>query len=289
MALWQRCPDETGRTFFVVTPVHVRESASADDAELCWMMGEVQVDKTAGKDFALTTMREPTNWRILRQFDNPSRDMRGCPIVVHLGGCALFALPSQIDESLVRGGRSVDLVLGPHTRLDHAITVDEYLALRQSEAELLWGSDTKPRGLPETLITGAELVPRYWVSLGVPIGDVAVRHRLLSQLTRQRLAQGRSGDQSAPPTSGMSLGAPPGASTDDISSAARLRQSLVRGVAINTRLGQDETGLLYWTGLDVVNGSRCDEFVDELTHYAEHLRARPELRRSSTTEGCPLP
>ncbi|TFV88051.1 hypothetical protein E4P40_10500, partial [Blastococcus sp. CT_GayMR20] len=142
MALWVTGKD---RFFRVVVPVHLVQPHESKEAELCWLMGEVHPDHDASSHEQLAQLRRPINWQLLTpQFD--ATELRRVPIVIHLSGCPLFRLPDpdrpadRADISgLIAALKDVGVTVLPgQAKFEHAVTVDEYLALRQSEAELLW-------------------------------------------------------------------------------------------------------------------------------------------------------
>jgi hypothetical protein len=118
-------------------------------------------------------------------------------------------------------------------------------------------------GIPED-ITGVEQnkrsYSRFWMILGVQMGDSGVRYRVTSQV--------------ASPISSM-------AQTD---TSRRPRRA---GVVVNQRLDVSEQDLLYWYGFDLVVAAPCQQFGIDLDHYVRHLN-HPDARTYPATE-CPLP
>jgi hypothetical protein len=299
MALWIRLRERTEAMYSVAIPVHVLKSPASEEAELCWLLGDVYVASGGSWAGQLDRIQRPENWRLLTpEFDKP--ELLSRPIVVHLSGCPLFELPTlrqgsaeakQLISDLDQVGISVELGT---TTIAHAITVDEYLALRQSEAELFWLSNDRldpdartSRALPPDLLSDRDTNPRFWMALGLPIGDPAIRHRVVSQITVRRLRETADRPADTPARAASALGARPAAmqSAEETGLDKTNRRFDVDGVAINRRVDDDEANLLYWLGLDVVEAD-CRDFVDDLFHYAAHVRHDGPNKRPSTTASC---
>ncbi|MEJ7783376.1 MAG: hypothetical protein WKF96_01145 [Solirubrobacteraceae bacterium] len=296
-----------GRSFYVAVPVHVLQMEDSNDAAFCWLVAQVEPleeglwEEEGRWEEQLTRLRQPDNWRLLTELNVGGLPLSNHPTIVHLNGCPLFAAPRLDDDRnalLARDLRSVSIEDGAVVR--HAVTIDEYLALRQSSAELFWttykSQDQTSRALPRLLTgDGASLRnPRYWMSLGVPMDDPAVRNRFVAQMTLNWVrdhahaeppatssavnassAGGPSGQLGGPPAS--LLGDAPG--EHEAAAAIESPRTDVHGVAVNTRMSADEVGLLNWLGLDVIDGD-CREFTADLRHYAAHVREsgiRPPL------------
>lgn len=290
-----------GRPFIVVIPVHVSTERSAGDAELFWLMGKIVGPLTDYQKF-----RRPSEWQLLSS-QPEFKDIGQMPIVVHLNGAPLLKLPTfEEGSTLLEGFRELGIGIegssnsdgGPSIEITHAVVVDEYLAMRHSEAEFFWSardiSDAKAnagRALPPQFSRDSRYTPRYWVALGVAFGDPAVRHRLVSQMTLRRI--GRMADPS-PSQGSSSLGTRPGSpAVSDLGTAGeeessrRAAKSDVEGVAVNLRIDEDEATLLYWLGLDVVEDN-CEALVHDLRHYGKHLRARGKAKHPPLDMTCPL-
>jgi hypothetical protein len=316
MAMWRT---SEGRPFSVVLPVHVLRQEHSPEAAFCWLMAEVRPNQDGIDEVQLGRLRnELYDWRLITP-DTPQEQLTRHPVIVHLNGCPMFATPQLVqtqNPTLLAQLAAVGIHDG--AVVNHAVTVDEYLALRQSTAELFWTTDrtrdTKnrnSRALPPMLTLDTEIIPRYWMALGLPMDDAAVRNRFTSQITLgwvrhhafQRPEDESSGllgrdteatPPAAPPQSGSSLlGADPEAEASSSSANGRSGtepapespRADVYGVAVNTRMSADEVVLLNWLGLDVVHGASGD-FTSELHHYAEHVR-EPE-RRPPFDEACDL-
>jgi hypothetical protein len=303
-----------GRTFRVALPVHLIHGNDNEtaQAELCWLIADVKPASKTPDPGDLSALRRPENWRLLTSEFDPG-ELRDYPVVIHLSGCPLFRLPEPGtvggDQAILGGpgdssaasARYDAAVKQGQNAFAHAVTVDEYLALRQSEAELIWSSwysersqARSNRALPQDLMINGFDNPRFWISMGVPVGDAAIRHRLISQLSRQRLADLGSPSRSPMPSSaGTFLGEDleiwsggEQANAADQPPAAGDSEGAV-GFAVNTRIGDDETSLLYWVGFDVVQDD-CNKFIQDLRHYVRHLRASGPGKQPSLTNRCDL-
>jgi hypothetical protein len=298
MALTATEPD---RPFSVAVPVYVVPRRDADEAEFCWLMADVP---PAPEDDLgdLDRLRRPLNWRVLdeRGFRDEPRDR---PLVIHLSGCPLIELPGapQISDQMRQGLQRAGIDVTPRTVLVPAITVDEYLAMRQSENELSMLNRGNPdpksrssRGLPESLTqTGSKAgTVRYWLVMGVPMADPAVRNRVLAQVTAvhrkhadSHPVPGAPGRLSSPSKLGLGPSEPPesgdGAGRDPSGGGD------LSGAAVTLHIDDDEVALLHWLGLDVVEAS-CHAYSDDLAHYALHVRSEGEDKRPPISESCTL-
>lgn len=293
-------------TFFVVMPIHLTRSSDPNEAELFWIMGEIPPLDAPSPDEQFEQLRHPRNWTILSTESSPEDYARG-PIVVHLNGAPLFQLPtlaeeledSQLLRSFSRLG--VTIVNGDATdgeiKIEHAVIVEEYLAMRHSEAEFFWSSrettDSKfkvGRALPPELSKDTPSVSRFWLALGIAIADPAIRHRMVSQMTVRRL--GRMSEP-APRVGASTLGQKPKLAAHEIdggestTEAEEPERTDVEGLAVNLRVDDDETMLLYWLGLDVVEDD-CNRLIDDLYHYTRHLSARGSRKHPPLDMPCPL-
>jgi len=284
MAMWQA---RRGRPFSVVVPVHVlRDDEAVRAAEFCWLMGMVEPVADGTQDEQLERLRHPTAWRLLTPQTNTEM-LRRQPAVIHLSGCPLFTLPDLDDPSsdlLIEQLADVGIVVDRgESELAHAVTVDEYLALRQSEAELFWtsngdaGSANRNRALHPSFTRDGSDNQRFWMALGVPMADPAVRNRVASQITLRWIRD--SAHQARVPAAGEeflgpdpSLPAEPPARPSQPDDDSHPYRADVDGVAINRYMSDDEVALLNWLGLDVVE-AQCAEFASDLLHCAEHLRS----------------
>ena len=263
-------------------------------SRLCWLLGSIRPGNAPMPRQSLTALQTPSEWRLL----TPGSDQklfRDMPVVVHLSGCPLLNLPKLDGGDLSAKSLVADLTTAgidiEGIQLSHAVMVDEYLALRQSEAELFWlstvGTSGPSRALPSVLTDDGERNRRFWMTIGVPIADSAVRHRVVSQMTLRRLQaafggvdQGEAAEPDAEqvldPLTGFPLRRPTAAARSDVD-----------GLVVNLRVNDDEASLLYWVGLDVVEAD-CSDFAGDLVHYAVHVREGGRLKRPEPTERCGL-
>ncbi|MDQ1710822.1 MAG: hypothetical protein QOE45_272 [Frankiaceae bacterium] len=288
MALWAQ---SQGRAFSVAVPVHLLRDADDDQADLCWLLAQVEPDVAGDWSGGLAAMRKPRRWRLLHANFNPRELCQG-PLVIHLNGCPLLRLPdpdAAADRSTAELRQDLAALglldeIDDELHLIHAVTVDEYLALRQSEAELFWASEFRAtqsqrasRALPHVLAADSSMHARFWMVLGVPVADPAIRHRITSHLTISRFR----GDSPDSRSVGGQSGMPPRA----VEAPEHARND-VDGVAVNKRIDDDEASILHWLGLDVVQAS-CAKFTDDLVHYTQHV-AVERLRNRVPDTGCEL-
>lgn len=299
MALTATEPD---RAFSVAIPVYVVRHRDADEAEFCWLMADIPpaIDDGLGD---LNRLRRPLNWRVLdeRSFVDEPRDR---PLVIHLSGCPLIELPkaSQMSDLLREGLHAAGIDVTPKTVLVPAITLDEYLAMRQTEAELSWlnrGSSADPksrrsRGLPESLTQTRSKAGtvRYWLVMGVPMADPAVRNRVLAHVSsvhrktvESEPVPGSSGRLGSPGRLG--LGPPELDVPTVLGEPVQAGGGEIAGAAVSLHIDDDEVALLHWLGLDVVEES-CHAYSDDLIHYALHVKAEDDDKRPPLRESCTL-
>lgn len=297
MALTATEPD---RCFSVAVPVYVVPHSDADEAEFCWLIGDIP--PAPRRDLGdLSRLQRPQNWRVLdeRGFVDEPRDR---PLVIHLSGCPLIELPEapQVSDLLRRGLQRADIDVTPNTVLVPAITVDEYLAMRQSENELSMlnrGNNADPksrssRGLPESLTQTRSKAGtvRYWLVMGVPMADPAVRNRVLAQVTA---VHRKNADSDPVPASPGRLGPPgklglrPESQENGTEEQPDQSGGDLSGAAVTLHIDDDEVALLHWLGLDVVEAS-CHAYSADLLHYALHVRSENGLKRPPLHEACKL-
>lgn len=320
MALWRTAVDSNdagGRDeYFVVVPVHVFAGGQDEFARPCWLRGRVAPSAHHGASGMLEAIRKPTDWRLIGS-DGDASELRRGPHVVRLSGSPLTVLElnDQERERLVRDLKSADVDISlEEMELEHAVTLDEYLALRQAEAELVHqltdprDSDVqRDRSLPQMLVSNvpkpseeSTVAPRFWMAFGVPVADSAVRYRLISQISRRLqpsagapndVSVGSAGDDCRDVDAGGGssvddemgaifgkVGAAGGATQERRANGAvapRIEVSSnagLHGVVVNRRIDDYAAHVLYWVGLDVVEGSVTD-FIPDLDHYRHHLEA----------------
>jgi hypothetical protein len=271
---------DPGEGFAVALPVHLLREPDSADAEFCWLLGEVSPGTEGSWDNRLEALCKPGSWRLLTPTTNADL-LRRQPTVVHLSGCPLYALPdlrSAESDALFAdlAAVNVDVERGL-ARFEHAITVSEYLAQRQSEAELFGAAETNKsdaggrtsRALPWELSHDTDRNKRFWMAIGVPIADDAIRLRVASQLTLRWFRPAAT-----QPRRGGPLASRPTARDPERQDETRNGDIMptAEGLAVNRRIAEDEADLLQWLGLAVVQDD-FHNFVNDLFHYALHVRA----------------
>lgn len=335
-ALWRQAA-ESGGTFSVIIPVYaVPQGNQQEVGDFVWLEGIISVpqlsrrglDNPTAEQFHQQLLR-PTSWQVV----SSRRDHRHArhPVVVRLSGCPLIPLPSLSGPqgSALRNDLA-GLQLTQVESLVHSVTVDEFLALRQTEADWVWSTseaksnEAVSRALPNEFVgTSEKAAERYWAIMGVPFRDPAVRIRLLSVLVRPAESASPSGakvtivdapvgDPTPPPPTDKAaelaaparairprLGAPaaqpalitparsapspapangpgpatqsvPGQSEEEPVAGSQRRTHHRHGVAINTRVDDEEALLLEALGFTVVR-DRCENFTRDLEDYAAWL------------------
>lgn len=329
MALWATA--QTGQSFYVLLPVHVQPYENSTDAKMCWLRARFEKDADVGPD-DFDALRTPAAWEVVdRDTETPD-----APHVVHLSGCPLIKLPNPGAESAEIHRLLAEFLsdsevrfLADSLRLSHAVTIDEYLALQQAESELIYAvmhlQDRKNGrlALPTSLFSSTTATeirssnPRYWMALGVPVSDPAVRSRVITQLTVKnvlsRAGQGEStriegSDEFhalVDPEVGMMATDETPSEFDDIFGAGGPRPEgrapmpdeagiynaqnpgRLAGLVVNRRISRDEGGILYWLGLEVVSDF-AESFIGDLYHYAAHLGPKHRQHRILLTGSCPI-
>ena len=275
MALWAAGTEP----FVIAMPVNLMKE---DCASTCWLACVITPDDNRSMDDQLRSLRNPApeDWFLISgetYFGGSARGMM--PIVVRLNGCPLISLPKLTSE-----GHWTPLALAAHAllfhasppeslpegkrqpmRFEHGVLLDEYAAMQQTAADFFGSSPTmesKDRvkfGLPSEIAGGMTTAfQRFWMLMGVQIGDSSVRSRFAYQMVAPK----------------MSSDTPPGRS-------APLRS----GVVVNRRIDSAARDLLYWYNYDVV-ADRCESFREDLDHYAEHLG--PPSREFVADMNCPI-
>lgn len=272
MALWN-----LGAPFVVALPVHVQVEG-VDEVLSCWLGRVVRPFKggLAEEIDALRGHGAVEDWVILSTADNWSSTLKTVtgerigkkpyPVVVRLSGSPLMSPPVVGKKEFAPLLVELQDYLKPYLmgvtgqpdtddepwrenlRVHAAVIVDEYASLRQSLSEL-YESPEKPgggkgqrQGLPTALTEGSNYdFTRYWMLLGVQLGDPGTRQRFSSQLLSPLLT---GGSQSALNPAGLAVAK----RSDDV-----LARDLVR-----------------WHGFNLVR-AKCEEFTDDLLHYLEHL------------------
>lgn len=294
MALWVQA--RTGDHFSVAIPVHILLGRNSTVAEPFWLIGSVTREMEVTDHAKQLEKLQRPSWRVLSASPRDDDPLFQGPVVVHLSGCPLFDL-SEVNGSSGASIRSELLEIlelpkfGDEVLVTHAVTVDEYLALRQSATELFSASQhekdpaaRRGRGLPVALTKSTTRNMRFWMALGVAVADPAIRHRLVSQISIQWL-RGSGDKRTSEPIDSAE-------DADDSGLGRRKRRSDreaeditdVHGVAVNRRIDDEEASLLYWLGLDVVEAD-CQEFVPHLRHYSWHVEKGNPM---SSVIRCPV-
>lgn len=158
------------------------------EADLIWMCATVD-DFTHG----IAGLRSPTGWFPMTRV-NKGRLRSDLPLVMRATGCPLVHIEQDLVEEskvLLRDNPEYSFSQADidHLELRHAPTVDEYLALRQSEVEVYhtvigrYSNDPNVTDVSLPFESANSRNDAYFAFLGVPFADPAVRQRLLSLLT----------------------------------------------------------------------------------------------------------
>jgi hypothetical protein len=302
-----------GQPFTVALPIHVAADASAP-ADTLWVAGDVDLDPAVwvgDSHDSAPFMLQPTNWRLLSKAVADSTKAGGTrPMVIRMVGGPLISLRELDAASLLSDPSVLGLTenvqgIPPHA----AVTIDEYHAMRLGELEMLNAayktveqSTSNPEerfGLPPNLLQdkgkASNPVVRAWAMFGIPLSDPALRQRFMSL---QSVRHSRAWSTTAPasqPSSGRtalaSARATPMTFPEDgeVPSPADLI-----GFAINKETDYDQAFFLSWLGFQVVEAP-VEEFIDDISHYAQHLKAfadadseRPLDRAGFQPRGCQI-
>jgi hypothetical protein len=337
MALWRTAHKYAKRlralggdcSFTVLLPVYATAGNSAREGEFLWLEGRVLGAPVRPEEPDLgqfEKMRDLQSWRAVGGH-RASRDYHASPTIIRLSGCPLVNLPATPDDALIGDLNRLGIKsTGDDLRFEHSITIDEYLALRQTEDEWLWSRQQgeKARSLPQHLTDpgASEEALRYWMVMGVPFKDPAVRIRLLSVLARQssqstdKPAQGQSNTvhtRSEPGTAkpqrkrlgrygeskasanrdrpAMSAERPPDTADSIAEPPPRIKKdepearrvATVRGAAINVRVDDEEAILFNAIGLTVIT-EQCETFTRDINDYAGWLAKQGERVAKASNE-----
>jgi hypothetical protein len=244
----------------------------------CWLGCTVYPDHKLDPQAQLSRLLRPDEWFLMSDPRFAVRAHADMPLVVRLNGCPLIEWPKNwledekfrpvrqaILELFAKGGFDYDEEAGLPLELSHAVLIDEYVSMQQAAVELFVSTksgevDDKVRyGLPEP-ITGVpnDTFARFWMVLGVQVGDSSVRYRFATQVASPALLDPRSGDPVDPEHS---------------------------GVVVNWRTDAMVRDLLAWYGFDVILGD-CQAHRQDLDHYIRHLQE--PSKRASPNQRCPL-
>jgi hypothetical protein len=201
MALW-RTADVTLRqlTYSVIFPAYAVDKTTTHLGAFVWLEAVIRISPEAAgadgrrslEDFEAMTRVEEC--RLLTTDTHP-QTFRNHPLIVRIVGCPLLELPDLEEDAKQEVGKKFSMLRGELEAAGltgigtfvHAVTVDEYLALRQTERDWVWSSQENKRSLPSEYFESGALAPqRYWTVFGVPFRDPAVRLRVLSVLARSK-------------------------------------------------------------------------------------------------------
>jgi len=234
--------------FAIVAPVVGTRphTTSALNASLHWVYRVIRPNADETISDRLQRLRQGDDWKLMPEStDLLPVEIDRIPVVVHLAGAPLLALPMELP-----GLRTPS----------HALLLDETIAVLQFGAEVRGtGSDRLNRRLlssPKDKGAGAEPAPRFWTFVGNPHADPAVRLRLLANGWHSSVdAQGQGSDPSE-------------------SAADAPRQA---GVVINRWVPIEESEVFRWQGFDVVAGETTDLLAGmstfSATAYTDYLAA----------------
>jgi hypothetical protein len=293
MALWRTGPEFGTSEFTLIIPVYAVPRRTSSVGNFLWLEATIsaapkewlQSGNRTNADF--NAMLTVTRWRVLNnQTDRENVTLSveedapaSRPTVMRLVGCPLLDLP-EIDDDLAKQLQKIGIQSA--VGFVHSVTLDEYLALRQTERDWLWSADGRDNpGLPTTYFKSGQLAPsRYWAIIGVPLRDPAIRLRVLSVLAREAETKDRNGAAAQGPKPSLSTPAQvdraeldrsevdEGAfATDSGEGSAELRHP---GIAVNTRSLDEETMLLNYLGFSVVL-SRAESFTRDINDHAKWL------------------
>lgn len=307
MALWAM-----GRPFRIVVPVLVT-STQRVDAELVWLSTVIDPARDMSSDrFDIDddavledyeSLDDSMDSRRVKELLEELRSLRAearswhmaasvlggaagfesggsCPVIVRVTGSPLMVLPPVTgplrQEMLEALGCGPEEVL----TLTHALTVDEYTSVRQSEHELYFAARGERRGLPTPLSVGSEQMDRVWVGFGVQIDDPAIRLRMFTQLSASSMVK-RQSQHAQPRPDGTGVSDPLGRSTSVV---PPLR---VRGLAVNRRIDENQSTALQWLGFQFSVDASAGELTADIEHHAEHFERIAEHLRHITQNGAP--
>jgi hypothetical protein len=288
----------TKQPFHVIFPVHIHDSAN-ELLHLRWCKLEVR-----SGDLAAVTNPDPDAVAMLSGEAGELDDVSG-PLVVRLVGCPLIELPQSAVEaepsSLVRqvlGSTSDGRPPSPgdkavvrafrdgwkamkrtiksaelEWRLTRELTIRHAVIVNEHDAMLHNAMDNQPddepslrRRLPIDTVANDNDWRRFWMLLGVQIGDHAVRQRVSHVVawypasdTRQVAQESKRiprGERHPEADEG-------GSEKDEVETGAG---SL--GVLVSRHVGHLEKDLLYWNRFDIVENADAHLFAGDLDHVS---------------------
>lgn len=267
---------EPGSPFVIAVPFELTVMGRPEWNRIVWLgccvepSGDIEdlLNPDPDRWFELTAVRASDRLPVEIRTEGSIREeqsqpplLGSVPCVVRLTGAPLISKP-ELDHSpaLMRGilrllepalKRDEEPPGSQELKLEHAVLVDETMALSHTAALLDGGQSTVRQrgvpgyGLPPDLLTsrGSLGLVRFWLLLGVQLADAAVRHTITMQL-------------------GMR-------------SSRTARNTLVplsNGLAINERLTGEAEEALTRLGVDLLRGS-VGPIGAELEHYTQHLQS----------------
>ncbi len=291
MALLRRAQE-----FHIILPVHVKDRRN-NVLHLRWLMVYVPKDSVPGNGRDVDVLRAvhtPASENLtLLTGKRGELDSIATPLVVRLAGCPLMKLPPLEDENGVtelgqaiindtdianwyranlgiRDGKAVV----KNVNLLHAIVLNEYDAMLQNSMDYLPGLG---RQLPLETVVGGAGWQRYWMLLGVQVGDHAIRQRVSHVVSWLPLADVRKPvarpKEAQPGVEAQDSDASDGA--DQVEDSVEGTSTL--GVLVSRHVGLLEQDLLYWNRFNIVEKEDVQAFLRDLDHIAEaHLSAESE-------------
>lgn len=226
-------------SFIVIAPflIHARVGLRTE-VGFTWLMKKI--DGHLGVRTDLRAITSPTGWQKMPS-DGFADSAVGCPVVVRLTGSPLMNPPEDpelIDELVSSGIRQS--ARSTERRVTHALLIDEHAGLHHWLPEM---DPLRENAIPKDTFSNTQWSPRFWVLVGVQIGDSAVRQRiaaLLSTIPLRRLRAENDAELSLP------------------------------GVALIRASEAGDRDVLNWRGIDVVQAD-FPELTSDLTDCVRRL------------------
>lgn len=227
-----------GTPFVILAPFLVHaEIGTRVEVGFTWLMKSIDVPRN--RKPALTDITSRRGWD--RIPDDFASEATGRPVVVRVAGSPLVDPPNDTAfvSDLVEGIiRRPGLATGPG--VTHALLLDEHAGLHQWLPEM--EADQKD-GIPESAFRNTPWSPRFWLLVGVQIGDAAIRQRIAALLSAIPLRRKRSEEDA---------------------------ELSVLGVASIHASDAGDRDVLNWRGVDVVRADFA-ELVPDLAAYLRRL------------------
>jgi hypothetical protein len=253
--------------FIVALPINLYRGPDNEVASFRWIGARIKRSEV----HSLEDLRRPSAWMVLsNMWWSDDASYANVPFVVRLTGCPMFHLPRLSDvESpgdLVIDRKAFfrlsDGPTGETLELGHAVLLDEYAAMQQHSTDAFYfvsggeAGSTLYYGLPKQLtgVPDAGTHARFWMVMGVQMGDSSVRYRVASRFG------------------------------PDTRTVERRRPERA-GVVVTSRIDVAERDLLDWYGFDIVL-DHCGLYRGDFDHYVRHLES-PDQRTRFNAE-CPL-